>query len=92
MDRDDSVDRGITPLTPDDVPMDRTTQESRSETIGVRVTPTEKRLVELVLIRHPEIDGASNLLRDRSLNDVLREGREILERIASDGDRTAVPA
>lgn len=72
--------------------MDRTTQESRSLTVGVAVTPSEKRLIELVLIRYPHIDGVGNLLRERPLNDVLREGREILERIAPDGDRTAVPA
>lgn len=73
--------------------MTRSTQESRSLTLGVAVTPTEKRLVELVLIRHPHIDGVSNLLRERSLNDVLREGRELLEQLtALDGDRAAVPA
>jgi hypothetical protein len=64
-------------------------QESRTQTIGISVTPTEKRLVEIVLLRHPEIDGASNLLRSRSLDDVLAEGREILRLIGGDRAITA---
>jgi len=58
-------------------------------TVGISVTPTEKRLVDLVLLRHPEIDGASNLLRDRSLNDVLREGREILDLLNRQAEHAA---
>lgn len=56
-------------------------QESRVLTVGVKVTATEKRLVDLVLLVHPEVDGASNLLRLRSLPDVLEEGREIETRL-----------
>lgn len=59
--------------------------ESRTVPVGLKVTPTEKKLLELVLREYPEIDGASNLLRHRSLVDVLQEGRAIEERMLSEG-------
>lgn len=52
-------------------------QEARTETVGIAVTPTEKELVRLfALVRKPE-GGISNVLRERSLNDVLEEAEAI---------------
>lgn len=56
-------------------------QEGRTETVGIAVTPTEKDLVKLYqVVRKPE-GGISNVLRTRSLNEILAEGEEIRARL-----------
>lgn len=57
-------------------------QESRTETITVRVTRTEKEAIDLVAkVRKPE-GGVSGLLRDRPFVEVVEEGRQLLDRLA----------
>lgn len=86
------INRALRRLSPNDAAMATPAQEPRSETIGLSVTPTEKLLVKLVLQEHPEVEGASNLLRERSLAEVIREGWQIMARNAARSEREAVPA
>lgn len=57
--------------------MSDATQQSRTKTVGVACTPSEKRDVQLVVDIDEIKGGESALLRDRSLNDVLARAREI---------------
>lgn len=57
-------------------------QESRTDTITIRVTRTEKEAIELVAkVRKPE-GGVSGLLRDRPFAEVVEDGCQLLDRLA----------
>lgn len=56
------------------------TPESRTLSLTVKVTPTEKRLVDLVALVHSDVDGVSNLIRPL-IEPLFVEGREIEARL-----------
>lgn len=60
--------------------MDTPLQESRTERVGIAVTPSEKRALELVAnVRN--VDGLSNLLRIMSVAEAVAEGQRLLARL-----------
>lgn len=59
-------------------------QEGRTERMTITVTPSEKDAIEMVVkVRRPE-GGVSGLLRDRPFQEVVEEGRRILDRLAEE--------
>lgn len=59
-------------------------QETRDQTVGVRVTQTEKDAIDMVVkVRRPD-GGVGGLLRERTLQDVIDEGRKFLDRLAEE--------
>lgn len=59
-------------------------QESRTEKVAISVTPSEKDAIEMVVrVRRPEA-GASGLLRERHFQEVVDEGRKMLDRLAEE--------
>lgn len=58
------------------------TQETRPVTVGVRVTEVEKDAIDLVVkVRRPA-GGVGELLRERTLTEVVAEGRRMVDRLA----------
>lgn len=56
-------------------------QESRTEQVGVRVTREEKDAIDMVVrVRRPE-GGISALVRERSLTEVIEDGRKLLAKL-----------
>lgn len=56
-------------------------QESRTEAVTVRLTQSEKDAVDMVVKVHRPVGGVGELLRARSLEDVITEGRGMLDRL-----------
>ena len=65
--------------------------ESRTETVGIAVTPSEKELVKLFgIVRKPD-GGISNVLRERSLHDLLAEAEVIRAKLDEEFGTLSAP-
>jgi len=59
-------------------------QETRDQTVGIRVTQAEKDAIDTVVkVRRPE-GGVGGLLRERTVQEVIEEGRRMLDRLADE--------